>query len=510
MRVASPDNCLYIGDCLPVLADLKNKHGQFADLVYLDPPFNSGRNYNYAVSGKAGREKLPTKIAFHDTWKWSAATQKDLNVFVNNASKIDAETAAKFLLGIRPFLAEHYQPMLAYLTYMTPRLAMARAVMKPTASIYLHCDSTASHYLKLVMDALFGRENYCNEIVWCYTGPGKPVRHFPRKHDTLLFYAKDASQNTFNPDAVRIPYKRLNTQTGGGGIGGNLSQKSVEKYLAQGKIPEDYWLESEGLSPVGRIKSEHIGYPTQKPLSLLRRVIAASSNLGEVVLDPFCGCGTTIEACYKLERQFVGIDVSRGTKRVIKNRMEKKPGFGKLSVEDKTAKNLRDWPVLLREPERAHWADFQRSVIASIPRATQETGADGTTKKGPDGGVDGLIHLRHPHTQALSSVVIQVKRKQTKGLTVDDVSATESAATRNNAFMGLLITEGKPTKGMLNRGKRETKQFVEPGTYYPKVAILTADEVNAGEYHHAIPYKYAIEPNSKKQKSLKLSKKRRK
>lgn len=190
--------------------------------------------------------------------------------------------------------------MLSYLSYMAERIADMHRLLKDTGSIYLHCDPTASHYLKIIMDEVFGKENFRNEIVWCYTGPSRANKFFPKKHDYLLFYTK-SNEWVFNADSVRVPYVKLET--------GNTSGifKSAHTLSGKGKIPESWWTE---FSLVGRIKNERLGYPTQKPLALLKRIITASSNQGDLVLDPFCGCGTTIEAAHLLKRNWVSIDIS--------------------------------------------------------------------------------------------------------------------------------------------------------------------------------------------------------
>ncbi len=186
------------------------------------------------------------------------------------------------------------------LIYMAARLLEMRRILKPTGSIYLHCDPTMSHYLKLVMDAVFGRRAFRNEIVWCYTGPGSPkMRQFNRKHDTLLWYSGGGNNWTFNADAVRIPHKALNTNRKGAAISDPLTQSLRNHYIDLGKVPETWWPE---FSPVGRLKSERTGYPTQKPRSLPERIIAASSNEGDMVLDPFCGCATACIAAQDLNR----------------------------------------------------------------------------------------------------------------------------------------------------------------------------------------------------------------
>ena len=486
---------LEIGDCLPVLAEMREKHGEFADLVYLDPPFNSARLYNYAFKGV--KRTLPQKFAFADTWQWTKATEKAFCEFTENEAP--DTPAAEFLAAMRATLEKRDGATLAYLTYMTRRLARVRAVMKPTAGIYLHCDPTASHYLKLAMDALFGRGNFRNEVVWWYKGNAEPKNFFPRKHDILLYYAPPGA--TFN--RVSIPYaagtlRRYNHADAQGRrykVSALRDGKREIVYMKEGKAADDVW-----ELPVVR-SAERLGYQTQKPLALLRRIVAASSNPGEVVLDPFCGCGTTIAACHELGRQFVGVDIARVAAEVIEGRMQRDyPGFGRLEIGDENPTDSVGWGRLLPEADEADevpaWARFQYKAIQAIPKAVQHNEA----KPGADGGVDGLIHLERPKTKARSSVVIQVKRKKTP--TMADVADTLLAVENNGAFMGLLITLNPPTAGMVERGAAQQKRF--NGENYPAVAILTYEQVKAGEYEKALPYKYAVDAQEGSQKRLQI------
>ncbi len=214
--------------------------------------------------------------------------------------------------------------MQSYLIMMAVRLLEMKRLLKPAGSVYLHCDPTASHYLKLMMDVVFGHEHFRNEIIWAYTGPGSAkARQFNRKHDVILWYSKSGSW-TFNGDAVRVAHKQLNTNRKGAAIDAPLTDETRAKLLARGKVPETWWPE---FSPVGRRASERTGYPTQKPLALLERIIRASSNEGDVVLDPFCGCATALVAAERLERQWVGIDLSAKAKDLILTRMRKELGL---------------------------------------------------------------------------------------------------------------------------------------------------------------------------------------
>ena len=300
---------MWTGDNLDILRGLNS---ETVDLIYLDPPFNSNKNYAAPVGSQAAG------AAFKDTWHLS-----DLDVAWMGLIA-EEQPAVASLLSTAGVV--HGKGMQSYLTMMAVRLIEMHRVLKATGSIYLHCDQTASHYLKALMDAIFGRHNFRNEIVWCYTGPSNTKRWFPRKHDVLLFYARGAS-NSFNRDAVRIPYKQLNVQhqtaEPGSGIGGMLTPETVGDYRQRGKVPEDYWLEGrDGMTPVGRRKSERVGYPTQKPLALLERIIQASSNEGDMVLDPFCGCATACVAADKLDRQWVGIDISPKAADLVYERLQ--------------------------------------------------------------------------------------------------------------------------------------------------------------------------------------------
>ena len=215
----------------------------------------------------------------------------------------------------------HGKGMQSYLIMMGVRLLEMRRLLKPTGSIYLHCDPTASHYLKLTMDAVFGPENYRNEIVWCYTGPGSPrMRQFNRKHDTIHWYSKGDTW-TFNADSVRLQHHEKTLQNFKEGLSGS---GLADTPLRPGKVPESWWAQAKGngLAITARQKTQYVGYPTQKPLALLDRIIRASSNEGDIVLDPFCGCATACVAADRLDRQWAGIDLSPLAARLVRTRIQ--------------------------------------------------------------------------------------------------------------------------------------------------------------------------------------------
>ena len=282
---------LWTGDNLDIL---RGMNSECVDLIYLDPPFNSNRDYEAPVGSKAAG------AFFQDAWSLS-----DLDVAWMGLIADERPDIAQML---RAAGLTHSAGIQSYLTMMAVRLLEMHRVLKPTGSIYLHCDPTASHYLKQLMDAIFGRENFRNEIVWCYdASPGKPQKWFPRKHYTILFYAKGAN-NTFATDGILVPYKSLRKRWGAYHPEGTYPKVAPERAeeLAKGRSPSDWWA---GISQAFKSSKEYQGYPTQKPLALIKRIILASSGEGDLVLDPFAGCATACVAAELLERQWVGIEV---------------------------------------------------------------------------------------------------------------------------------------------------------------------------------------------------------
>ena len=276
------------------------------DLIYLDPPFNSKANYAAPIGSKAAG------AAFKDTW-----TLHDVDVEWINL--IEAKHAALY----RVLLAAMTPSDKSYLVYMATRLLEMKRLLRDAGSIYLHCDPTMSHYLKLLMDAVFGKANFRNEIVWCYMGGGKSKSAFGKKHDTILRYSMGAGF-AFNCDAVRIPYAgEGKNRTDASRWGSRRKGGSPYAPNALGKVPEDWWF----MHQLNSNAPERTGYPTQKPLALLRRIIDASSNDGDMVLDPFCGCATACIAAEQRGRQWVGIDISPKAADLVKSRMHDELGL---------------------------------------------------------------------------------------------------------------------------------------------------------------------------------------
>ena len=301
-----PDTCssvivnrLYFGDCLDVLReDVKDES---VDLVYLDPPFNSKRLYN-AFIGDA------QWVAFEDTWRWSEAVE-DFHEVARAPGPL-----ADTIEGLRKILGEGAS--LAYVSYMANRLLECHRVLKPTGSLYLHCDPTMNYLLRMVLDAIFGRKRLQNEIIWHYTtSSGKPKKHFIKNTDTIYFYSK-TTKSRFN--TIREPWPESTLRKWQRDEHGIYRTNNGKRYYINpdGKRADNVW-----KITLSSRSTERVGYPTQKPLALLRRIIEASSNPGDVVLDPFCGCGTTVHAAQELGRQWAGVDICVTACQVIEKRL---------------------------------------------------------------------------------------------------------------------------------------------------------------------------------------------
>ena len=285
---------------------MRGMNSASVDLIYLDPPFNSSHNYAAPIGSKAAG------AAFKDTWGLD-----DINLAWHGEIKHEHPGLYSLLTATREI---HGDSMMSYLIYMAIRVMEMKRLLKPTGSIYLHCDQTASHYLKLLMDAVFGSASLRNDIAWCYRRMANSrQRRFARCHDDLLFYGmtKDA---TFNADEVRLPYANSSLDRAGyvkTSLGGGTPASGVCELHEKGRFPEDWW-EIPILRPNAK---ERVGYPTQKPLALLYRVINASSSPGDVVLDPFCGCATALVAAEQRDRRWVGIDISPKAVDLVRERL---------------------------------------------------------------------------------------------------------------------------------------------------------------------------------------------
>ena len=291
---------IWTGDNLPILRGLNSES---VDLIYLDPPFNSNRDYAAPIGSQAAG------AAFKDTWTFDDVDRLWLLLL-----RDDNPTLYQL---IEAALRVHGKGMASYLSMMAQRLVELRRVLKPTGSLYLHCDPTANAYLRMLMDGVFGKGNFRNEVVWCYRGGGSPKRDFGRRHDIILRYSKTSTYRFF-PDAVRIPYQAAGlARTDDAMWGKHKGVSKVYKPHPLGKVPEDWWQ----IDILNANDPERTGYPTQKPLKLLDRIIGASSNEGDLVLDPFAGCATACVAAEKLGRHWIGIDVSEKAAELVQARV---------------------------------------------------------------------------------------------------------------------------------------------------------------------------------------------
>lgn len=468
-------NKLFYGDNLDVLK--RHIKDETVDLCYIDPPFNSKRNYNQ-IYNAIGEEDKAQAQAFVDTWEWNHQAEIDLRSIYEGHGF--TQQTVDLIQGLEKVLRKG--ALLSYLVSMTLRINEIWRVLKPTGSFYLHCDPTASHYLKLVCDSVFcggGRGGeYLNEISWCYTAPANVKNRFPRKHDIIFFYSKSKNY-FFTTDAIKIPYNDETIARTGRGAGktglqvkGDLEERHKARLHPLGKDPEDWWIDIPRLQGNS---SEKLGYPTQKPLALLERIIQASSNEGDVVLDAYCGCGTTVTASQKLNRQWIGIDITYQSISLILKRLSDTYGE---KVIDPSELILNGVPRDVEAAKAlAHKADdrlrkeFEKWLILTY----SNNRAIINQKKGGDGGIDGIS--KFPKGQGeYGSVIFSVKSD--KMLTPSYVRDLAGTVLKEKADMGILLCLNEPSKGV----KQTASEF---GTWthtwhnqeYPKILVVSVKDV---------------------------------
>lgn len=479
---------LFFGDNLKVLREKfpKNEEGYF-DLIYLDPPFNSNKDYN--VLYKEGLEDSPAQLhAFEDTWHWTKETQEQFDDLVQN--KDYPQKVSDLMQGLEKLIG--HNDMMAYLTMMTVRLVELYRVLKSTGSIFLHCDPTASHYLKLVMDAVFGIQHFRNEIIWCYESGGRAKHFFSQKHDVILWYTI-SNKFTFNADAIGIP-KNICENCGSELKKWNNMKKEVDEdgrvfrsiksngkiykyYDDEPKTPPDYWIDIPHLQ---QKDPERLGYPTQKPTALLSRIIEAGTNEGDWILDPFGGCGTTAAASETLNRNWNIIDITTLSINLVKRRIED------MFPDKKMDMNVEGYPADLQgaralfkhDPfEFEYWCC---DLINARPAGNKAQGK----MKGADRGIDGVITF--PDKDAPDAPIMHYRKLlvQVKGGHVGATQVRDLRGTleREKAAGGIFISLEEPTKPM-------QKDSVEAGNYtynmtgqkYPVIQLLTVKELLDGK-----------------------------
>ena len=471
-------NTLYYGDCLTIMREKMTPES--VDLVYLDPPFNSKRDYNSIYKDHTGRP-LPDQVeAYTDTWFLDADKMRVIKSLPKLLREhgVDGHSA-DFLAGFISGLVNVQPDMAAYLAYMTERLLWIKRMMKPTASIYLHCDPSASHYLKIVMDVVFGHRNIRREVVWHLRGAAgykALAKNWVRGHDTLLYYLK--SRKNFRFNKIWLPYdekqlKRFSSKDENG-----RRYKSITKtrrlYLdeAKGVPATSVWSDIASFQTVVN-SPELLGYATQKPLALLDRIIRASSNEGDVVFDPFCGCATTIEAAEKLGRKWIGCDITiHAIRRVARRRLTERLHLqeGVDYIIDGVPKNWEGAHELWKQDPY----QFQKWCVELVEGFVN-------VKKTADDGIDGRIYFDMPGEKVFQSMALEVKGGE--NLSINSVRALNSVLQFENIQMAGLIALNAPGQVQW-RNFQQTMALaghVQIGAReYPKIQMLTVDEILAG------------------------------
>ncbi len=529
----APENLLYYGDNLDVLR--RYVADESVDLVYLDPPFNSNQDYNVLFRERDGTRAAAQIIAFNDTWLWDQAAARAYHEVVEAGGKV-----SQCMQAFRTFLGEN--DMLAYLSMMAPRLVELRRVLKPKGSIYLHCDPTASHYLKMLMDAVFGPQNFLNEITWKRTHAHGSSRRYGPVHDTLLFYGRTGEyswvglKTQHSPEYIEKHFRNTDesgrrfapiTLTGSGvrrgesgrpwrdinptrvgrhwalpgdllrklGIEGNTVQARLEALDEAGMIywparsggtPRLKWYadQLEGMAvpdvwsdipPIASHAAERLGYPTQKPEALLERIIGAGTSEGATVLDPFCGCGTTIAAAQKLNRRWIGFDITHLAIGLIKHRL--RDTFG--PRVDRIYRAIGE-PVDLagaRELAESEPYQFQWWALGLVGARPVE----GT--RGADRGVDGRLYF---HDEGEGGTTKQVIFSVKAGsVTVSHLRDLRGVIEREGAAIGALISMENPTAAM-RREAAAAGFYTAPGAgggkgaRHPRLQLLTIELLLGG------------------------------
>ena len=552
-------NTLYYGDNLEILR--QHVPDESVDLIYLDPPFNSNASYNVLFKERSGEESPAQIKAFTDTWEWTQESERvfEQEIIMNPATPPNVKD---MITSFREFIGRN--AMMAYLVMMTPRLVELRRVLKPTGSIYLHCDPTASHYLKLLMDGIFDPGNYRSQINWRRTNAHNDAKQGRRQYgnvcDSILYYTKGNrwtwnwlyteydnqyvdSFYKFTEQGSERRYRMgdLTAAKPGGDTryewrvkrprDGDWQADLTNEYLQplqdweyKGVLPYTgrYWAYSKDkmadMAQNGRLvytktgmpnykrfldempgvplqndwtdirpasRSESLGYPTQKPQALLERIIAASSNEGDVVLDPFCGCGTAVAAAEKLKRKWMGIDVTHLAVALMKNRL-------------KTAYNIVpgvDYEVVgepadvgsaraLAEQDRYQFQFWAMSLLEAFPREE--------SRRGADRGIDGVIHFIDGPRRSTRKAVVQVKSGKVSSPLIRDLKGTVD---REKAALGLFITLEDPTRDM--RTEAVSAGFYHSEVWqrdYPKIQIRTIHDLLTGSPFDLPPHPSMYQP----------------
>ncbi|REJ56834.1 MAG: site-specific DNA-methyltransferase [Microcystis aeruginosa DA14] len=462
-------NKLYYGDNLEVLR--KYIKDESIDLCYIDPPFNSKRNYNQ-IYNNLGKEDQAQAQAFVDTWTWDNHANEALEEIQSNYQGKFTSQTIDLIDGLTKVLGKG--SLLAYLVSMTLRIVEIHRVLKSTGSFYLHCDPTASHYLKIVLDTIFCSQKgiFRNEIIWHYKRWPAKQSNYQRMHDVILFYSKSCQNNTFN-----ILYEELSEGTLKRWKGKKNNVEFIDNVRqttkatdedSKGRPIDDVW----NISVINSQARERLGYPTQKPEALLERIIKASSNKGDVILDAYCGCGTTIAVAERLERNWIGIDITYQSISLMLKRLE--DSFGK-NVLDKIElngipKDIESAKALATKPDDRTRKEFEKWAVLTY----SDNRAVINDKKGADKGVDAIAYFQGDKDNR-EKIIFQVKSGNVKSGDIRDLQGT---MTLQGAALGIFITLKPPSKDMVQTAKsagiyrgRYMSQSVD------KIEIVTVQEI---------------------------------
>jgi len=508
---------LYFGDNLNILRE--HIKDESVDLIYLDPPFNSKRDYNLLFKTPKGHVSDAQITAFEDTWHWGDQAEREFAELLHQSNTNIAET----MQALRHFLGEN--DVMAYLTMMANRLVELHRVLKTTGSLYLHCDPTASHYLKIVLDTIFGLQNFRNEIIWKRRTGSSSYVHKSNKFgvctDSIFFYAK-TNESAFHPqynfeadmyqeyidkffkyvdgkgrryqiDNLANPAPRPNLMYEYKGYkppknGWAISREKMEQWDKEGRLyfPKDkngrirrkrFLDELKGkpvqslwddIEPIGAQAAERLGYPTQKPLALLERIINASSNPGDLVLDPFCGCGTAVHAAQKLGRNWIGIDITHLAISLIEKRL--KDAFPAITFEVFGTPKDFDGAKNLAERNKYEFQWWACSLVVAQPYKGK--------KKGADTGIDGIIYFQDDKGEA-KKIIVSVKGGESVTRTM--IADLKNTVEREKAEIGLFVTLTPPTKPMIVEAT--SAGFYESPSHgaFPKIQILSIEGLLSGK-----------------------------
>ena len=466
-------NILYYGDNLDILRE--HIHDESIDLIYLDPPFNSKRTYNVLFRESSGAASEAQIEAFEDSWHWGDSTMRAYDDVMRSSRQDVAKLLGAMVEGLG------HNDVTAYLVMMAVRLVELHRLLKPTGSIYLHCDPTASHYLKIVLDAIFNPRNFRNEIIWHYSGWNKKLKsRIESRHDIILLYCKKQGA-TFNyptskwsskEEYVRTRKQKINIEKNGREYvlsdagAGKRTKRFIDDAMAYGRPLDDVFQ----IDKLTSGEKEYLGYDTQKPVRLLQRIIEIGSNPDDIILDPFCGCGTAVHAAQKLERRWIGIDITYLAINLIERRMQ--DAFAGIEIETIGAPidlaSARD--LACRDKWQFQWWGLTR--IDAQPVAGK--------KKGADRGIDGVIPFFAGPTEDYKRAIVSVKGGE--NVSVRDIRDLVGVLDRENEPVGIFLTLTPPTKPMITEAA--AAGFYESefwGRKFPRIQILTIEEMFDGK-----------------------------